>query len=130
LDGYCGRQQTILPKIGGTVAGKFELFKDKGGAFRFRLKAGNGETVLSSEGYASKASAMNGIKSVQTNAGDPARFEATETAGRNFRFNLKAKNNQVIGTSESYNSASGRDNGISAVGRAANGAKVVDLSQG
>ena len=112
------------------MAGKFEVYKDKGGEFRFRLKAGNGETVLSSEGYSSKASAMNGIKSVQTNAGDPKSFEATETAGREFRFNLRAKNKQVIGTSENYRSASGRDNGIAAVGRAANGAKVVDLSEG
>jgi len=109
------------------MAGKFEVYKDKAGEFRFRLKAGNGETVLTSEGYTSKSSAMNGVESVKTNAGDSARFESKETAGGKFRFSLKAKNNQVIGTSESYNSASARDNGIGAVGRAATGAKVVDL---
>lgn len=110
------------------MAGKFEVYLDKGGQFRFRLKAGNGETVFSSEGYTAKASAMNGIESVKANAGDPSRFESTETAGGKFRFSLKAKNNQVIGTSENYNSASGRDNGIAAVGRAAHGANVVDLT--
>ncbi len=52
------------------MAGKFEIFKDKGGEFRFNLKAGNGEIIASSQGYASKASAQNGIESVKTNAGD------------------------------------------------------------
>jgi len=50
------------------MAGKFELYQDKGGKFRFRLKAGNGEIIASSEGYNSKASAKNGIASVQKNA--------------------------------------------------------------
>lgn len=50
------------------MAGKFELYKDKAGCFRFRLKAGNGEVIAVSESYASKASALNGIASVQKNA--------------------------------------------------------------
>ncbi len=50
------------------VAGKFELFKDVGGKFRFRLKAGNGQVIASSEAYETKAAAQNGIKSVRTNA--------------------------------------------------------------
>lgn len=50
------------------MAGKFELYKDKGGQYRFNLKAGNGEVIASSEGYASKASAKNGIESVKANA--------------------------------------------------------------
>lgn len=52
------------------MAGKFELYKDKAGGFRFRLKAGNGEVIASSESYASKASAQNGIESVKSNAPD------------------------------------------------------------
>lgn len=47
------------------MAAKFELYKDKSGEFRFRLKAGNGEIILVSEGYKQKASALNGIESVQ-----------------------------------------------------------------
>lgn len=51
------------------MAGKWELYTDKGGEFRFRLKAGNGEVIaLSSEGYKSKASALNGIESIRKNA--------------------------------------------------------------
>ena len=110
------------------MAGKFEVYKDKAGEYRFRLKAGNGETVLVSEGYSAKSGAMNGIESVQTNAGNEDRFEKIETKAGNFRFNLKAGNHQVIGTSENYSSSSARDNGIGAVGRAANGAKVADLT--
>ncbi len=52
------------------MAAKFEIFQDKGGQFRFNLKAGNGEVIASSEGYASKASAKNGIESVKKNAAD------------------------------------------------------------
>ncbi|HZX09271.1 YegP family protein [Kribbella sp.] len=53
------------------MAGKFELYKDKSGEFRFRLKAGNGEVIAtSSEGYKTKASAMNGIDSIKRNAGE------------------------------------------------------------
>jgi uncharacterized protein len=49
------------------MAGKFELYKDAGGKFRFRLKAGNGEIIATSEAYNSKSSAQNGIESVKTN---------------------------------------------------------------
>ena len=50
------------------MAGKFELYTDAGGKFRFRLKARNGEIIATSEAYNSKASAQNGIESVKTNA--------------------------------------------------------------
>lgn len=108
------------------MAGTFEIYKDKAGEFRFRLKAGNGEVVLTSEGYSSRSGAMNGVDSVKKNAPNAERFDATETKSGKYRFNLKAANHQVIGTSQNYDSASSRDNGIKAVGRAADGAKVVD----
>ena len=47
---------------------KFELYADKAGEFRFRLKAKNGEIIAASEGYKSKASCLNGIESVRKNA--------------------------------------------------------------
>ncbi|MBQ9911144.1 MAG: YegP family protein [Lachnospiraceae bacterium] len=47
---------------------KFEIYLDKGGGFRFRLKAGNGEPILASESYKSKAGCKNGIESVKKNA--------------------------------------------------------------
>ncbi|MFT4158286.1 MAG: YegP family protein [Microbacterium sp.] len=52
------------------MAGKFELYQDKGGDFRFRLKAGNGEVIATGQGYASKSGALNGIDSVKRNAAD------------------------------------------------------------
>ena len=54
------------------MAGKFVITKDKKGEFRFVLKAGNGEIIAQSEGYAAKASALNGIESVRKNAPDAA----------------------------------------------------------
>ncbi|WP_205474216.1 DUF1508 domain-containing protein [Nocardioides sp. SYSU D00038] len=47
------------------MAGKFEIFKDKSGGYRFRLKAANGEQVASSESYTTKASAIGGTEAVQ-----------------------------------------------------------------
>ena len=61
------------------MAGKFEIFMDKAGEYRFRLKAGNGEIILASEGYKQKASAENGIASVQKNASEAARYERKES---------------------------------------------------
>ena len=49
---------------------KFEVYEDKGGEFRFRLKATNGQVIAVSEGYKAKASCLNGIESVQKNAPD------------------------------------------------------------
>ena len=58
-----------------TVAGfetvtnpKFEVYKDKAGEFRFRLKARNGEIIAVGEGYKAKASCLNGIDSIRRNA--------------------------------------------------------------
>ncbi|MBR0474944.1 MAG: YegP family protein [Erysipelotrichaceae bacterium] len=47
---------------------KFEVYTDKAGEFRFRLKARNGEIILASEGYSSKPGVKNGIESVKKNA--------------------------------------------------------------
>ncbi len=49
---------------------KFEVYEDKGGEFRFRLKAKNGQIIAVGEGYKQKSSCMNGIESVQKNAPD------------------------------------------------------------
>lgn len=50
------------------MSAKFEIFKDKSGDYRFRLKAKNGQIIAQSEGYESIAKCKNGIKSVQENA--------------------------------------------------------------
>lgn len=49
---------------------KFEVYVDKAGEFRFRLKAKNGEIIATGEGYKAKASCLNGIESVRKNAPD------------------------------------------------------------
>ena len=49
---------------------KFEMYQDKAGEFRFRLKARNGQIIAVSEGYTAKAGCLNGIESVKKNAGD------------------------------------------------------------
>ena len=111
------------------MPGKFELFKDKGGKFRFRLKASNGQIILSSQAYKTKVSANNGISSVQRNATDDTRFERKDSKGK-FMFNLKAMNGQVVGTSERYDSEKSRENGVQSVGKNAPGAKIEDLTAG
>ena len=108
------------------MAGKFELYKDKGGEFRFRLKAGNGEIILASEGYTSKANASNGIESVQKNAPLDERYERKNASSGKPMFNLRAGNNQVIGTSEVYSSESARENGIASCKKNAPGATIDD----
>ena len=109
------------------MAGKFVLYKDKKGEFRFRLKASNGQIILASEGYRRRVSALKGIASVQKNARMDIRFERKDTRAGKYRFNLKAVNGQVIGTSESYNTAASREKGVASVGRSAPGAAIVDL---
>ena len=109
------------------MPGKFELYKDKGGKFRFRLKASNGQIILASQGYKTKPSAKNGIASVQKNAPDDARFVRKNSRGK-FSFNLVATNGQVIGTSERYDTERACENGIKSVTKNAAGAKVEDLA--
>jgi len=110
------------------MAGKFEIYKDNKGEFRFRLKAANHQTVLSSEGYKTKKSCLNGIESVKKNCADPKRFEMKTTPTGKYRFDLTSTNGQTIGTSQNYSGQSGCRNGIKAVVNAANGATTVDQS--
>lgn len=55
---------------------KFEIYTDKAGEFRFRLKATNGQVIATSEGYKAHASCMNGVESVKKNAVDADIVEA------------------------------------------------------
>lgn len=59
------------------MAGKFELYQDKAGKFRFRLKASNGQIIAVGEAYNTKKSALNGIASVQKNAPDAKIIDET-----------------------------------------------------
>lgn len=95
--------------------GKFVMSTRKNGEFQFNLKASNGQVILTSEGYTSKAACENGISSVKKNAADSAKFEKLTAKNGKFYFNLKAGNGQIIGSSEMYASESGRANGIKSV---------------
>ena len=97
------------------MAGWYELSKSSDGQFRFVLKAGNAETILTSELYKSKAAAENGIASVQSNCAQDERYERkTASNGKPF-FNLKAASHQIIGASQMYSSEASRDGGIASV---------------
>lgn len=109
------------------MAGTFEVYQDKAGEYRFRLKASNGQNILASEGYKTKASCMNGVESVKTNAPDDSRYERKDSNSGKPMFNLKAANHQVIGTSQLYESVASRDNGIESVKKHAPEAKVVEV---
>ena len=61
--------QTVA-EVAAVTNPKFEMYTDKAGEFRFRLKARNGEIIAVSEGYKAKASCQNGIESVRKNAPD------------------------------------------------------------
>jgi uncharacterized protein YegP (UPF0339 family) len=104
------------PTEGETMAGWFELSKSSDGQYRFVLKAGNAETILTSELYKAKASAEGGIASVQANCSNDDRYDRKESASSGkFYFTLKAANHQVIGTSQMYTTASSRNSGIESV---------------
>ncbi|HVJ81371.1 MAG TPA: YegP family protein [Planctomycetia bacterium] len=91
------------------------MSKTETGKFTFVLKAGNGETILRSQTYQSKAAAEGGIASVQKNCGEDDRYEKKESSDGKHYFNLLAANKQVIGTSQMYKTVATRDEGIEAV---------------
>ncbi|CNF97539.1 YegP family protein [Yersinia frederiksenii] len=95
--------------------GHYEIKKAKNGQYHFNLKASHGEIILTSEMYASKASAENGIASVQSNSPLESQYEFKHNAKNEPYFVLKAKNHQVIGVSESYSSDTAAKNGMASV---------------
>jgi uncharacterized protein len=106
--------------------GKFVIKKGKDGQFYFNLKANNGETILSSEGYTAKPGCKKGIGSVQINCAVEGRFEKLTAKNGKAYFTLKARNAQVIGKSEMYDSEKSRDAGITSVKKNAPGAKTTE----
>lgn len=110
------------------MAAYYELKTAANGQFRFNLKAGNGEIILTSESYASKASALNGIESVKTNSPLDEQYERKSSVSSQPYFVLKAKNHEVIGRSEMYSSEGARDKGIESVKKNGPEATVKDLT--
>lgn len=109
------------------MTGKFEVYKDKAGKFRYRLKAGNGQIILTGEAYNSKDACLGGIESVKKNSQKEASFEVYEDKKGGFRFRLKASNGEIIGQGESYNARSGCMKGIESIKKNAVDSKIVEL---
>lgn len=120
--------------------GKF-VVKQTATGFKFDLKAGNGETIATSEVYTTEAACLNGVESVKKNCVgeiedqtvEPIaevkhpKFELyTDKAGQ-FRFRLKARNGEVIAVSEGYKAKAGCLNGIESVKKNAPEAAVEKL---
>ena len=108
------------------MAGKFELYKDKAGEFRFRLKSASGDNLGSSEGYKAKSSAKNGIKSVKTNSKLKKRYDVFAGKSGKWFFNVKAGNHQVVLSSKGYPSQAAAGKACDAVKKAAGAAKIVE----
>lgn len=106
--------------------GKFVIKTAKNGQFYFNLKADNGQIILSSEQYTTKSACNNGISSVKENSKLEERFDSKQSTNGKFYFNLKARNGQIIGTSEMYETSAGRDNGINSVKKNAPDATIIE----
>lgn len=107
---------------------KFQIFKSSANAqFYYRLRAANGEIILSGEGYTTKPSCLTGIASVKVNAPVDSRYDRKDGAS-SYTFNLKAANGEIIGRSESYTTSAARDKGIDAVKKDAPDAPIEDLT--
>jgi uncharacterized protein YegP (UPF0339 family) len=106
--------------------GKFVISKAKNGEFVFNLRADNGQSILTSETYKTKAACTNGIESVRKHCADDNRYERKVAANNKHFFNLKASNGQVIGKSEMYESPSGMENGIASIKKNGLTEKIVE----
>ncbi len=121
--------------------GKFVIRKTATGV-KFDLKAGNGETIATSEVYTTEDACRNGIASVQKNAPVAAvedqtvegyaaekhpKFEVYADKAGEFRFRLKATNGQVIATSEGYKAKASCLNGVESVKKNAPEAETVEI---
>jgi uncharacterized protein YegP (UPF0339 family) len=111
------------------MAGSFVVEKGKSGKFRFNLRAGNNEVILTSETYDAKASALKGVESVRKNSKVDKRFERKTAKDRSPYFVLNAANGEPIGKSEMYKSTSSMEKGIASVKKNAPDAKVVDRTE-
>lgn len=122
------------------MSGKFVInIEDK--HFRFHLKAANGEIILSSQPYSSHAACEKGIESIKLNApiapiedqtvegftkeSNP-KFEMYQYKNGDFRFRLKAKNGELIGTGQRYKSKSGCQNGIDSIKKNSEDSTIVE----
>lgn len=108
------------------IMGKFIITKRKDNEYQFNLKAGNGEIILTSEGYVQKASCLKGIESVRINSIDDTRYDRRVAVNDKDYFVLKARNGEIIGKSQYYSSKAPMEIGIVSVKTNAPYAEIVD----
>lgn len=108
--------------------GKFVISQRLNGDYQFNLKAENGQIILTSEGYNSKAGCEKGIKAVKINAVDNSKFDIRTAVNGRYYFVLKGENGEIIGKSQLYESPLGRDNGIESVKYNALSALIEDFT--
>jgi uncharacterized protein YegP (UPF0339 family) len=94
------------------MSAKYLLHPAADEKFHWDLKAGNSETILSSQLYSAKQGAETGIESCRNNSGDEVRYTRLTSTDAKPYFVLKAGNGEIIGTSQMYSSESARDHGI------------------
>ena len=109
------------------MPGKFELKKAKNDKVFFNLLAPNGEVILTSQMYASKATAKKGIRSVQNNCGAEKCYVHKKGKSGKAHFVLRSTNNRVIGSSQTYNSPASLKNGIKSVSKNGKVTTIADL---
>jgi uncharacterized protein YegP (UPF0339 family) len=126
LDSLGKRGTESKKRAGIRSPGKFEIKTDKSGQFRFNLKAGNGQVILVSEAYTTKAACEKGIESVRINSQFDKRYDTKTAKDGSPFFNLKAANGQIIAASEMYSSKTSMFKGISSVKKNAPKAKIID----
>ena len=107
---------------------KYQIFKGNNDKFYFRLYARNGQQIISSQGYASKASCQNGIESVRKNCGNTDAYEKKVAKNGKHFFNLIAANKQIIASSQMYASSQTLKGGIEAVMRVGADSDVEDTT--
>ena len=111
------------------MAGWFEVSQANDGQYRFVLKAGNGEPILNSELYKTKAAALNGIASVQKNSPDDGLYERVVEKNDKPYFVLKAANHQEIGRSQYYSSQAAAEKGVESVINNASSAVIKEVTE-
>ena len=105
---------------------KFIVKKTTSGKFMFTLNAANGQVILTSQQYATKAGATNGAKSVKTNGRRDECIDRRKARDGRGYFVVVATNKEIIGQSQRYKSGSGLRNGIASVQRNAPKAVIED----
>ncbi|WP_434524499.1 YegP family protein [Photorhabdus asymbiotica] len=109
--------------------GHYDLKRTKNKQYYFNLKTSNGEVILTSEMYTTKAAANKGIRSIQANSPEEKNFEIRENKSGKSYFVLKARNYQVIGLSELYDDEIAAKKGIQSAIKNGSSVNVRDLTK-